>query len=191
MNASTMLHPSGAGKTKNPRTFSVAVNVSTVARDRVLVAVGNARRSVPLKAGRVAEIMGTSDGHESKIRSGERLSPSGRAALAVYEAALTEACPMEAAGQCSAFIEFTLRSIAMWPELEKLSSEELHAELRKEIVRRETQANSLCNQLEVSYLDTGKLPAKLREAMLEAHAQQGTSSIRIEAILQIIGQREG
>lgn len=146
-------------------------------------AVGEARGSIPLKAGRVADIVGHSATQETRIRQGERMSATGRAAVAIYEAVMVEACPIEAAGQCSAIIEFTLRTIAMWPELERLSKPEWLAELRDEIARRETRANGKCNDLDAAFL-AGDAPDL--SAMLERHTEQGTASIRIAAILQLL-----
>lgn len=154
----------------------------------VAVAVGFARQSVPLKAERFAAVVGHSKSHESRIRSGDKLSATGRAAVAIYEAVKIEACPIEAAGYCAAIIEVTLRSIAMWPELEKLTTEELRAELKREVARRETRANGLCNDLDSAFLADEKMELA---AMLDAHTQQATASTRIAAILQLLIQRNG
>lgn len=154
---------------------------------RVLEAVGDSRDAVPLKASRFAAVLGHSESHESRIRSGQRMSPQGRAALAVYEAALEEGLPLERAGYSAAFIEVTLRAIAMWPELEKLSTTQLYDELRREVAAVETRANGVCNDMDADCL--AGLPFDVG-AMLDAHTQQAVSSTRITAILQVLAQRE-
>lgn len=163
-------------------------------RDQLLRSVGRQRAAIPLKASRVAEIVGHSEAQESRIRSGSRMSATGVAAAAVYEAARREARPLEAAdapGCTAAYIEIILRTVAMIPELEKLSTADLYRELRQEIVRVETRANSLCNDLEADFLLTGDLPADRLHRMLDGHTQQGASSARISAILQILAERQG
>lgn len=157
-------------------------------KDATLVAVGQARGVVPLKASRFAVVVGHSESHESRIRAGQRLSATGRAALAAYEAAEEEGVRLEEAGYCAAYIEVTIRSIAMWPSLEKLTTEELHTELKQEIARVETRANGICNDLDSEYLAGGAADI---DAMLDAHTQQATASTRIAAILQVLAQRAG
>lgn len=156
-------------------------------RDAILEAVGQQRTAVGPKAEAVARALDHSRSHESRIRSGDRLSPTGRAALAAYAAAVEEGIPLQRAGYDAALIEVTIRSIAMWPELEKLTTEQLREELRREIVRRETRANGVCNELEAAFLGEDNLDTG---AMLEAHTQQATASTRIAAIAQVIAQRE-
>lgn len=162
-------------------------------RDELLRAVGRQRGAIPLKAGRVAAIVGHSATSESRIRSGERMSPLGRAALAVYEAAVEEARPLEAADApavTAAYAEIIIRTVAMIPELQKLTTDELYRELRTEIVRVETRANSLCNDLEADFLLTGDLTPERLHGLLDGHTQQGASSARIAAILQILAERQ-
>jgi hypothetical protein len=191
MNAATLKAERAGGKHAASR--NGAEGVSPVKRDEVLRAAGRQRAAIPLKAQRVAAVVGIERSVESRIRSGRRNSPLGAASLAVYESATKEARPLEATGApgvTGAYVEIILRTIAMLPELEKLSTADLYAELRKEIVRVETRANSLCNDLEADFLLTGALPADRLHGLLDGHTQQGASSARISAILQILAERQ-
>lgn len=190
MGEATMRARSGNGKKLPTRSVSEAAAIDPITRDMLLRAVGSAREMMPLKAARVAAVLGTSPGHESKVRSGQRSSPMSRAAIALYEAVRAEACPLEQAGVASAYVEVTLRAVAMWPELEKLSDDELLLELKREIVRVETRANSACNEAEAEYLMGGKLGGEGIRALMEGHTKQGAASIRITAICQVLMQRE-
>lgn len=157
-------------------------------RDLLLDAVGRQRSAIPMKASRVAAAVGHSEGQESRIRNGQRMSPMGRAAIAVHEAVVAEGCPLERAGEVSAYVEVILRTVAMIPELDKLTTPALHQELRDEIARTETRANSTCNNLEGPYLADGPRALDIH-AMLDAHTTQAAASTRIAAILQILAQR--
>lgn len=157
-------------------------------RDRILSAVGKARKVVPMKASRMAELSGHSEPQESRIRSGQRMHETARAAIAVYVAAEEEAAGREQEGVTDAMVEVVLRTVSLWPKLERLSTEELHEELRREIARHETRHNSVCNDIDAAYLYDGTLD---EEAMTTAHSRQAMSSTRIVAINQILANRKG
>ena len=154
-------------------------------RDEILVATGQGWSVIGLKASAAAGVFGWSETQESRIRSGQRSSAASYAAEAVYLAA-QDARHAEAAGYSSAHIEVTLKSIAMWPELEKLTTEELHRELRRTIAAKETRANGECNNLEADYLDDDRVDLA---AMRDAHTRQAAASERIVAITQVLTAR--
>lgn len=156
------------------------------ARDRIVSAVGAARKTLPLKASRVAAQSGHSESQESRIRNGQRMNETARAAIACYLAAEKEATGDEQEGVTDAMVEVVIRTVSMWPKLERLSTDELHNELRREIARFETRANSVCNDIDAQYLENGTLDP---DAMATAHTRQAMSSTRIAAINQILSGR--
>jgi hypothetical protein len=156
-------------------------------RDHIVQAVGRARKTLPLKASRTAKLSGHSEQQESKIRNGQRMSEASRAAIAIYLAAEEEAASGEQEGVIDAMVEVTLRTVSLWPKLERLSTEQLRDELATEIAAHETRHNSICNDLDAAYLHGQKLD---KPAMEAAHWRQARSSIRICAIVQILARRE-
>lgn len=155
-------------------------------RDRILTAVGRAWSANGLKASAAAKAFGWSESQESRIRSGQRASAASHAAEAVYLAA-QDARRLEAAGFSSAHIEVLIKVVAMWPELDRLSTEELYQELRDTIRYQETRANGECNNLEADYIYGGHLNAS---ALLHAYTLQAAATERAVAILQLIESRK-
>jgi hypothetical protein len=155
-------------------------------RDHIVQVVGRARKTLPLKAARVAKLSGHSEQQESKIRNGQRMSEASRAAIAIYLAAEEEAASGEQEGVIDAMVEVTLRTVSMWPKLERLSTEQLRDELATEIAAHETRHNSVCNNLDSAYLHKRTLD---KQAMEAAHIRQARSSIRICAIVQVLSRR--
>lgn len=155
-------------------------------RDELREAAGEGYDLIPVKGAVAARLAGVAEGTWHKQRAGQRASKLSRACEAVYEAAL-EAQSFEEAGYSAAYADATLKSVAMRPVLEKLTTPELDA-LLSDTYRRETEIQG---QLDVLQMRRAQgLPVGV-ETERRLWAEQAALSERAMCILDLLEDRPG
>lgn len=153
-------------------------------RDALRVAAGDGYDAIPGKDEVKARVVRVSAKTWSKREQGIRSSPLSRACEATYEAAL-EAHSLEEAGLVSAYIDATLKSVAMWPALQNLPTPELVA-LLNETYRRETEIQG---ELDVLQMRRAQGLRVCVETERRHWTEQAALSERMMAVLDILADR--
>lgn len=153
-------------------------------RDELWEAAGEGYGAIRVKGSVAASALGVDARTWSKRKAGQRSSPLSRACEATYEAALEERALGEA-GIVAAYVDATLKSVAMWPALQALTTPELDA-LLNETYRRETEIQGELDLLQM------KRAQRLRvcvETERRLWTEQAALSERAMAILDILEER--
>lgn len=154
-------------------------------RDRLKRAAASGYDAVPAKGLAVARVLGVAEQTWHKRKAGERGSPLSHACEATYVAAC-EGRTLEDAGIVSAMIDATLKSVAMWPVLQELTTTEL-CELLEATYDEETVIQG---QLDV--MQGRRRAGKQRVNLEEERAlwtRQAMLSERCMAILDLLAER--
>lgn len=153
-------------------------------RDRLWQVAGIGYDAIPGKDARKARAVEVADRTWSKREAGERSSPLSRACEAVYCAA-EEARSLEEAGLVSAFIDATLKSIAMWPALQKLTTPELVA-LKRATYQAETEIQGRLDVMQMKRSLGQRVDVAEERA---AWTEQAALSERMMALLDLLAER--
>lgn len=161
-----------------------AEEVSPVERDRLQRVAGASWRTVEGKRERIADALEVDPSQVTRRKDGMHPSRLSRACEAVYVAAL-ESRKLEEAGIVSAFVDATLKSVAMRPTLEHLTTPEL-VRLLEDTYDEETMIEGQLNVLQ-RRRSAGKTVDVNKERDL--WTRQAAFSERAMAILDILADR--
>lgn len=153
-------------------------------RDALLVVAGEAYDAIPGKDERKARAAGVSAQTWGKREQGQRSSPLSRACEGVYLAGL-EAHSLEEAALVSAYVDATLKSVAMWPALKALTTPDLVA-LMSETYQRETQIGGELDVLQMRRASGKRVDVDTERRLW---TEQAALSERMMALLDVLSER--
>jgi hypothetical protein len=150
---------------------------SLTKRDQIRRAAGATYEAIPTSGKKMARALDVDPSAITHRKQGRRASALSRFCEEAYK--------LERAGISAAYLVATVNAVAMWPELEKLSTPDLERLLAEEL-EAEQEANGHADREEVKHW-RGKTDL---EAMRRTHLEQAARSERIIAIADILTERQ-
>lgn len=151
--------------------------INVTQRDKVRRAAGATYDAMPFSGKKMADALGVHHTAVTHRKQGRRSTALSRFCEEAYK--------LERAGISAAYLIATVQAVAMWPELERLSTSELES-LLKQTLRDETRANSRCNDLDAEVLAGEPVDPEVLRA---EHLRQAAKSERVVAIMDILMER--